>query len=70
MVGMITDVPLSDTITLRFKTTKTSTTCFCDAIGYEKLIAYHNVDKATLKVLHESVRHLFDQYVEDARRYI
>ncbi|MAK38183.1 MAG: hypothetical protein CMC15_18635 [Flavobacteriaceae bacterium] len=63
-----TEKILSDGSVLIFTTTGKETICTCDAKDYMKLVYRHDnkKKKASLKTLHESVKHLFAQYVLDA----
>jgi hypothetical protein len=63
-----TVIKLDNGFDLVFCTDRAETVCICEEIGYHKQIALHDGKRATYKQLHESVKHLFDQYVKDANR--
>lgn len=55
---------------LVFITTERDTLALCPEIAYDKRVAWHNPSDMTVKERHESVKYLFQQYIEDARRCI
>ena len=56
---------------LEIITDRQKTICECTYLDYKKLIARHEPSpKKTLKKLHESVEHLFQQYIDDAKNNI
>lgn len=60
---------LGDGFELTFITGQDSTSCYCEPLDYEKLVARHPGAK-DLDTLHESLKYLFPQYVEDAKRQV
>ena len=52
---------------LTFITGRNETVCICEPLIYDKLVARHAGAK-NLKDLHESLKYLFPQYIEDAKR--
>lgn len=64
-----TEYKLNHDHVLFFITEHDKTVCVCDTLEYEKLVAHHSGSK-DLKKTHESVEHLFQQYVDDAIKHI
>lgn len=54
--------------TITFITDNKQTIAICPEVGYDKRVAWHSQGKMTNEKRHESVKHLFDQYIEDAKR--
>lgn len=54
---------------LTFITGRNETVCICEALLYDKLVARHAGCRG-LQEMHDSLRHLFPQYVEDAKRHL
>ena len=58
---------LNDDHSLLFVTRRDETVCMCETLVYEKLVARHPGCK-DFEGMHQSLKYLFTQYIEDAKR--